>query len=335
MLRTGLPERTYHVATQQLFLDHTPLYAYLIAPLSIFGTGPEIWMSRALSASLGLATVIAAFAIVYEVRGTAAGVIAGLLLASNPYFLTFSWFVRMEVPMCLALVLALYCLLHERWFAAGLLIAVAVMLKEIAFAFWAIAVVYALIRRGFRKAAIVAIPAPAAFFAWLAFAAWHDPDPFHRIIGRWTNSVGGNSAWDKRFYIPLRTWVRTIASNIVGILLGGVFLVTAVVAVARRRRLPLIAWVPILYVAAAVASTFVIKLKEDRWLIAVVPMMAIAVGLMLDWTGIWRWIVHLTIHRSRRRDGRRVRCDPAQPIVGSRPARRAVAGRHRPGASSA
>ena len=31
----------------------------------------------------------------------------------NPFFVTFSWFVRMEVPMCFFLVLALYLRIHN------------------------------------------------------------------------------------------------------------------------------------------------------------------------------------------------------------------------------
>ena len=50
--------------------------------------------------------------------------------------------------MCCFMVLAIYLLIHERLFVAALAIATAVMLKEIALAFWLVAVLYVLVRLG-------------------------------------------------------------------------------------------------------------------------------------------------------------------------------------------
>ena len=52
----------------------------------------------------------------------------------------------------------------------------------------------------------------------------------------------------------------------------------------RRATIPPIAIVPIAYVVLAIASSYVIKLKEPRYLIAVVPMAALIVALIVDWT---------------------------------------------------
>jgi len=41
------------------------------------------------------------------------------------------------------------------------------------------------------------------------------------------------------------------------------------------------------YVAIALAASYVIKLKEPRFIIAVVPMMAIAIGLAVDWDDVF------------------------------------------------
>ena len=88
------------------------------------------------------------FLIGLELRGVEAALVGSLLVAVNPFFVTYSWFVRMEVPMCCFMVLAIYLLVHERLFLAALAIATAVMLKEIALAFWLVAVLYVLVRRG-------------------------------------------------------------------------------------------------------------------------------------------------------------------------------------------
>ena len=115
-------------------------------------------------------TVLLVFLIGLELRGVEAALVGSMLVAVNPFFVTYSWFVRMEVPMCCFMVLAIYLLIHERLFLAALAIATAVMLKEIALAFWLVAVLYVLVRRGVRAAAVVAWPTPVVFGAWLLYA---------------------------------------------------------------------------------------------------------------------------------------------------------------------
>jgi hypothetical protein len=45
--------------------------------------------------------------------------------------------------------------------------------------------------------------------------------------------------------------------------------------------------VPIAYVVLAIASSFVIRLKEPRYLIAIVPMIAVSIALLVDWDEVW------------------------------------------------
>jgi hypothetical protein len=54
----------------------------------------------------------------------------------------------------------------------------------------------------------------------------------------------------------------------------------------RSRVRPFVA-IPIAYVVVAVASSFVIRLKEPRYLLAIVPMLAITVALLVDWDRVW------------------------------------------------
>ena len=284
---TGLPLRAYAVpGSPTLFFDHTPLYVYLVALVTAIG-GPADVILRSMSLVFGLLTVILVFRIGLELRGLASALIGSLLLAVNPFFVTFSWFVRMEVPLCFFLVLALYLLIHERLLLAGLAIATAVMLKEIALAFWLVAVVYVLIRRGGRAAAIVAIPTPIVFGAWLVYAADIGLSRLLETMDRWFGSAAGSTIKDKRLHVGLRTWVEDILEEIVGPVMIFATGATAALGLVGRTSAPRIVLVPIAYVVVAVAASFLIRLKEPRFLIAIVPMIALTIALLIDWDDIW------------------------------------------------
>jgi hypothetical protein len=281
IVATGLPLRTYRTAGPQLFFDHTPLYVYAVAFVSAVG-GPTSDLVRALSALAGFATVALVFAIGRSARGLVAGFIGATLVAVNAFFITYSWFVRMEVPLSFFLVLATWLLLRTRPVLAGLSIALAVLLKEIALAFWLVAAIYQLRRTGWRDALRVAAPAAVAFLAWLAYAAWLDAGALGGALRRWLGSAAGGDT-DPRLRVSATAWTRTILVRIVGWRDGLALAVAVVIAVIRRSAIPAIAAVPIGYVVIAVASSYVIRLKEPRYLIAIVPMTALIVALIVDW----------------------------------------------------
>ena len=129
ILDTGLPLRAYaQPRGAGLFFDHTPLYPYFVALLTAVG-GPTALIVRSSTLLFGLLTILLVFRIGLELRGLGSAFVGAMLLAVNPFFVMFSWFVRMEVPMCFFLVVAVYLMIHERLFLAGLAIAAAVMLK--------------------------------------------------------------------------------------------------------------------------------------------------------------------------------------------------------------
>ncbi|MEO8437230.1 MAG: glycosyltransferase family 39 protein [Chloroflexota bacterium] len=284
---TGLPTRTYRFPNPRLFFDHTPLYVYFVALLTAIG-GPTALIARTVTLVFGLLTVLLVFRIGFEIRGPGSGFVGALLLAANPLFAGFSWFVRMEVPLCFFLVLALYLMHRQRWLPAGLAIATAVMLKEIALAFWLVAVAYVLIRRGARAAAVIGLPALLAFFAWLAYAALLDQHRLLATLGRWLGSTGGSSTIvDKRLHIGPRTWAKTVVTDIIGPLLIFAAGATAALVATWRQRIPPIVAVPIAYIVIAIVASFVIRLKEPRFVIAVVPMAALTIALLIDWDLVW------------------------------------------------
>jgi 4-amino-4-deoxy-L-arabinose transferase-like glycosyltransferase len=288
ILRTGLPIRSYGIAQPAPFFDHTPLYVYFVAVLTSLGKD-TLTLGRVASLVFGLGTVVVVFRVARDLRGTASGLVAASLVAANPFFAELSWFLRMEVPLCFFLVLALSALVHERFFAAGLAIAVAVMLKEIALAFWLVAVVFVFVRHGWRRALIVGLPSVVAFAAWLAYAWMLDANQFAGTMSRWFNSAGGDvQVNDPRFRVARLAWLKTIADDIVGPLLLMAIAAAIAIAVERRQWLLPVTWIPLVYVLLAVGSSFLIRLKEPRYLIVVIPMAALVAGLLVDWGRVIR-----------------------------------------------
>jgi len=306
ILDTGLPLRAYaQPRGAGLFFDHTPLYPYFVALLTAVG-GPTALIVRSSTLLFGLLTILLVFRIGLELRGLGSAFVGAMLLAVNPFFVMFSWFVRMEVPMCFFLVVAVYLMIHERLFLAGLAIAAAVMLKEIALAFWLVAGAYILVRRGVRAALILAFPSVVAFGVWLVYANAIGHARLLAVLDRWFGSAAGVKTGDPRIHIGLRTWVNDIIGVVIGPVLFFAAGATAAFLATWRRRVPPIVLVPIAYVVVAVASSFVIRLKEPRYLIAIVPMIALSIALLVDWDEVWTAI---------RRSPRRGPTGPDRPPV--------------------
>jgi 4-amino-4-deoxy-L-arabinose transferase-like glycosyltransferase len=284
IVTTGLPWRTYRSDAPHLFFDHTPLYVYLAAGVTAIG-GPTGVILRAFSLVAAALSVVLVFRIGLEARGPVAGFVGAVILAATPFFATYAWFVRMEEPLCLCMVLAVWLLGRGRIGLAGLAIAAAVMLKELALAFWLVAAVWVLWRRGLRQALVVALPTPIALAAWFAYAFGIGRDGLLYALGRWGRSAAGSDPDNARFLIgPLR-WTRILAIHVVGPVLGAATLVAAVIVARARGRTgaPAIAAIPLAYVVIAVAASYAMSLKEPRFVIGVVPMLALSVALLVDW----------------------------------------------------
>jgi Dolichyl-phosphate-mannose-protein mannosyltransferase len=279
---TGLPIRTVASPVPSLFFDHTPLYVYIVAAVTALG-GPTLDLLRFITLVAGAVTVAVVFRLCLEVRGVGSAFVAAILLAANPFFASYGWFVRMEVPMCLLMVLGLYLLHNRRALLSGLAIATAVMLKEVALAFWVVAGVYVVARDGWRVAVLVVAPTVVAFAGWVLYALSIGSAQFLATMNRWLFSAQGADIRDPRLHVSLAAWTRTLVATVIGpVLLVATGAATAFV-VAWNRRIPPITLVPIGYVAVALFASYVIKLKEPRFVIAVVPMLAIAIGLAVDW----------------------------------------------------
>ena len=159
-------------------------------------------------------------------------------------------------------------------------------------------------RHGWRAAIKVGLPAPLAVVAWLVYAASLDLPQLVKVLERWGRSTAGSEPRNRRFRIGPLAWTRLIVSRIVGPVLVVAAPIAALIAVRRRTPVPDIAIVPAAYVVVAVGASFVMSLKEPRFLIAVVPMAAVAIALVVDWGEEWR-TMRLLIARRRSGGGSR------------------------------
>jgi 4-amino-4-deoxy-L-arabinose transferase-like glycosyltransferase len=292
ILDVGQPIRTYDIEAPEPFFDHTPLYVYWVAAITALG-GPSLTLVRLTTAGFGLLTVLGVYVAGRQVRGPASGFVGALVVATNPFFAFYSWFVRMEVPLACVLVLATIALVRGRALSAGLTIAIAVLLKEIALAFWLVATAWMLARHRLRDAALVAAPALVALVAWLAYAAALNGGQLADTLKRWYQSATGGEP-DPRLKVRRLAWVGIIVDRIIGDTGLVALAAAAPLAALERRRIPAITAVPVGYVLIAVGSSFLIRLKEPRYLIAIVPMLALSIAFAVDWGDVWRRVRRAT-----------------------------------------
>ena len=175
--RVGLPLRSIG-ANGVFFFDHTPLYPYLLS-LYARHTDTGLFFFRAV-------TVLATSAIALTYRfgarfdGRRTGLLAALLLAVNPFFATYAFFVRMEMFMLLALLVGFYTLLvgleeerNAHLLASGISLAVAVLFKEFALVGTVVAAAFALWqwrrtpKQGILATLIVGMPSLLALAGWV------------------------------------------------------------------------------------------------------------------------------------------------------------------------
>ncbi|HTK44093.1 MAG TPA: glycosyltransferase family 39 protein, partial [Patescibacteria group bacterium] len=213
---TGLPYRTYGIYRPTFFFDHTPLYVYWVAFVTFLG-GPTVELVRATTLAIGVLSLLGVHWIGRTLRGPMAGLVGAAVLATNPFYATLSWFVRMEVPLCCALVFALLAVIQRRWLLAGLLIAVAVLLKEIALGFMAVTVGYVVLTSGLRAALAVGLPSVAALGAWFAYAAAIGQTQLLSVFHRWFISAAGGNIDDPRMHVSLRVWAQTIVTQVISL----------------------------------------------------------------------------------------------------------------------
>lgn len=296
--REGLPLRSLGTKGA-FFFDHTPLYIYL---LSLFSRHSHsgLFLARSATVLAALAAIALTYLFGLRINGRRTGVLAALLLAINPFFLVYAFFVRMEMFMLLALLLALYLVASgvdeaddRRLLLAGIAFAVAVLFKEFALVGAGVGVAYVLWQRrtsggGLAGALLVITPALLALAGWAVWSWRLSPTTFAATMGRWFNSAVSSTAGDPRMGLTWTHWALQLGSHLLGPGLTIGLLLGLGQRVLRRGRLAPDVDMLLAYALVAIALSFATSLKEPRHLIGILPPVALITGNAL--VELWDWL---------------------------------------------
>ncbi len=287
---TGTPLRSSGAAPHYYF-DHTPLYVYLISPI-IGSADDRVAIARWLTAFAALGCVWLVFLCGDQLKSTQAGFVAAVLTAANSFFLLYSYFVTMEALMTFLMLLSFYCLIRSeqrgdsRWCsAAGVALASAVLAKELALGLAAAYLIYSVFvshwpNRMWRLTMLVG-PALAATLAW-AFWAWTwSPAEARAAVSRWFASAA-LSGVDSRMRITIAQWTGQLGGDLLGWVVVALGLASSYFCVKAARKETRITLMPVVYVVVAIVFSYLVRLKELRHLMAVVPMVALMIGVAVN-----------------------------------------------------
>lgn len=290
--RTGLPYRS--LADGNLYLFHPPLFAYLLGgAFLIFGEG--LLVARLLSSALSVLTLGLTFLLGREVGDERAGAVAALLLALNPLFLVYSFSAYMEITLTLVMVASLYFFVRaERqgrgylYLAAGSLLGLALVTKYLA-------VIGVLAYGGYllakhrgralfrRELYLVMLPAGGLFLLWLAYALALDARLFLGQTADWLEQ----RPWDAR--VSVGVWA------FLGAAMGAaepVFSLAFALCLVRHLFGPKSpsAWVPLAYVAATGIVLVAMSIKDVRYMVPLLPVVAVLVASAIPWPALLAWL---------------------------------------------
>ncbi|NMC02922.1 MAG: glycosyltransferase family 39 protein [Chloroflexi bacterium] len=298
--RLGLPLRSIG-ETGVFFFDHTPLYVFFLSGLrEIFGD--NVSLLRLVTVTFALGSVLLTARLVQQRNGLAAGFLSAVLVGVNSFYATYGYFIRMEVPMVFALLAAGSAV--ARWedrrrqsdlWLAGVNLALAVLLKEIALLFYAVTLLYVVLRARRARSWIAAgvalsLPTFVGFAAWALFAWTLSPDQSRAVLARWGAALLGAGGDAARMGIGVLPWLRTLGGDVLG--WGTMLLLAACGLWAwHTRRCPHpIAGLWGLYLGLGVVASVFMGLKEPRYVIGLIPAAAVLIGLLGDWEGLLAWL---------------------------------------------
>jgi 4-amino-4-deoxy-L-arabinose transferase-like glycosyltransferase len=304
--RTGVPVRS--LGEKGIYDGHVPLYVYLLS-LYAGSSVQGIFIAWLITSLFGLGSVLLVFLIGERLAGTLAGFVAALLLAVNPLFALYSFFIRMEIPSVFMSLVGLLAWLScddkaplGRLILAGAAFALAALFREFSIPFAVYCSLYSLVmcrpKRPILQSVVLGLPAILAFVAWLVWLNNQSPSQFQGLVARWVSSSVGSSV-EPRQLVSVFDWGKYLAQNMLGVVVSA----SLVVAMARvllnvrdsvsDRRLFFAG-----YVGIAVGSSFFISLKEPRHLIEVIPMAALLIALSVDWDAFLKWARRSILRKS-------------------------------------
>ncbi|MCS7220902.1 MAG: glycosyltransferase family 39 protein [Anaerolineae bacterium] len=291
-----MPLRSLGVHGVFWFYHPHHLYLYLLSLYASLSNW-NIFIARSITVLFALIAMALTFAIGQYLSNSWGGWIAATLLAVNPFFALYSFFVREEIPMMAAMLAGFYLLLQRRILWAGILLAIAALCKEVVVFFTACCVVYVWwYDRGaphkcLRDLAALAGPTALAWGSWVLWAYSLSPTDFMATVQRWLSLVTAANLLDPRAHTSVEQWSQQIAFDLLGAaMVAGLLISLVTTLTGPKRRLDPEKGLLWGYLFLSLVISFVLRLKELRLLIGLLPTAALLIGTNLDWEGVTRRI---------------------------------------------
>jgi hypothetical protein len=276
----------------EVWPDKPPIFLWLLsAAFQLWGHGPETAAAAARLVNIMAGTLMIPVLAACARRwwGWGAAFVGALVLALNPFAVSFAPTAFTDPLLVLAASLALALVVRRRWFWSGFWLGIAIMAKQQGLLFAPIIVVCALcppnrahypdLLRFLAGLAAVVLP----ILYWDSLRWTTAPSPWD--LG--ATNVGGVTL------LPISTWIERSSgwTALIWFLLASpwawaiyTFGLLAAARVAWRRRAPIATWVPALVVAAWAGGFFLLHLGTsiqiwDRYLLPLV----IPVALLGGW----------------------------------------------------
>lgn len=298
--RTGIATRS--MGDGLLYADHTPLYQYFLGASSAV-LGERVFFLRLLTVLFGVGCLVLVYAAGRRLRGPLAGTSAAIILALNPFFNLYSYFLRAEVPMLFFILAGVYWLVRyegdgrARWLTwAGIAAAIAFLLRENALIFTAAATLYLLLTGSSWRQRLVntirlASPTLFAIALWLGWILLLSPDSLRQTIDRYLTSASGSSSaiLDGRAALALGDWLNTLASQVIGRETLLLLVIAFLLYLLWRPRLPRFTWLLLLYLGLLGAYALLVSLREPRHVLPATALFALLIPLLVDWPRLLLW----------------------------------------------
>lgn len=291
--RAGLPLRS--IGEKGVFyFEHPPLYPYF---LSLYAPKGVI-LARLVTTLFGVICVLLAYSVGNLLGMRAAGIASALIVAVHSFLALYSHFIYMEMFIVLFVLVTLFFftkldVTKGNLSAIGLTLAMALLFKEVILLFSIICGAYILTKLrncgGFKWIApmLVAAPSILALLAWAIWCWKLSPAAFASTIQRWIGSAIGNSI-DPRTSLTAFQWAHRVIFDLLGPGLTVLWISVIIYAVARKK-LWEIDLILLGYPIAAILLSFLIRLKEPRHLIGIIPCIALFIGTKIDWDVLLKW----------------------------------------------
>lgn len=299
---TGIANRS--LGKGVLYAEHTSVYQHFVGLLHLL-VGDQIFLFRFITSLFGLGILLLVWSLVNQQVGSEGALISSLIVAVNPFFNRYAFFIREEIWMCLFILLALWSIFkielgndnRKQIYQIALWLTLAFLTKELSLIFSLFVIPYLFMTgekmhdRVFR-AAVPSFSILAGFVLWLFWVNWIDPLRFAKVAQRWRVSVLGGKGGFSFDWGEAILWSQKIVHSILTPTFVALFLIGLVmtmIKICRSKSLDSRILFVGLFPLFAVGISLLISLKRDRHIMPILFIAAISIGLMIDWSKIFAW----------------------------------------------